>query len=158
MLHLKKWRKYLLDGQRWKYFRNNNFSHNTLSIDHKIQYANGEAFVCEEHTDAKQPSVKLDMTTLYKDQASSVFRTFKLLNDYTIEITDEVDLLSPQSIVSWIASTKAQVEVKENRVHLTHEGKHFYMEIIAPAGATFKTYPAKNTYKGEYPIEGYNML
>ena len=29
---------------------------------------------------------------------------------------------------------------------------------IAPAGATFKTYPAKNTYKGEYPIEGYNML
>lgn len=146
------------DGQRWKYFRNNNFSHNTLSIDHKIQYANGEAFVCEEHTDAKQPSVKLDMTTLYKDQASSVFRTFKLLNDYTIEITDEVDLLSPQSIVSWIASTKAQVEVKENRVRLTHEGKHFYMEIIAPAGATFKTYPAKNTYKGEYPIEGYNML
>lgn len=146
------------NGQRWKYFRNNNFSHNTLSIDHKIQYANGEAFVCEEHTDAKQPSVKLDMTTLYKDQASSVFRTFKLLNDYTIEITDEVDLLSPQSIVSWIASTKAQVEVKENRVHLTHEGKHFYMEIIAPAGATFKTYPAKNTYKGEYPIDGYNML
>lgn len=96
-----------------------------MSIDHKIQYANGEAFVCEEHTDAKQPSVKLDMTTLYKDQASSVFRTFKLLNDYTIEITDEVDLLSPQSIVSWIASTKAQVEVKENRVRLTHEGKHF---------------------------------
>ena len=146
------------DGQRWKYFRNNNFSHNTLSIDHKMHYANGEAFVCEEHTDAKQPSVKLDMTTLYKDQASSVFRTFKLLNDYTIEIMDEVDLLSPQSIVSWIASTKAQVEVKENRVRLTHEGKHFYMEIIAPAGATFKTYPAKNTYKGEYPIEGYNML
>ncbi len=39
--------------------------------------------------DAKQPSVKLDMTTLYKDQASSVFRTFKLLNDYTIEIIDK---------------------------------------------------------------------
>jgi hypothetical protein len=146
------------DGQRWKYFRNNNLSHNTLSIDHKIQYANGEAFVCEEHPEAKQPSAKLDMTTLYKDQASSVFRTFKLLNDYTIEITDEVELLSPQSIISWISSTKAQVEVEGNRVHLTRDGKHFYMEIIAPVGAVFKTYPAKNTYKGEYPIEGYNML
>ena len=146
------------DGQRWKYFRNNNLSHNTLSIDHKIQYANGEAFVCEEHPEAKQPSAKLDMTTLYKDQASSVFRTFKLLNDYTIEITDEVELLSPQSIISWISSTKAQVEVEGNRVHLTRDGKHFYMEIIAPVGAVFQTYPAKNTYKGEYPIEGYNML
>lgn len=146
------------DGQRWKYFRNNNFSHNTLSIDHQIQYANGEAFVCEEHTDAKQPSVKLDMTTLYKDQASSVFRTFTLLNDRTMEVADEVELLSPQSIVSWIVSTKAKVEVDGNRAHLTQDGKHFYLEIIAPTGATFKTYPAKNTYKGEYPIEGFYTL
>lgn len=146
------------DGQRWKYFRNNNFSHNTLSIDHKIQYANGEAFVCEEHPDAKQPSVKLDMTTLYKDQASAVFRTFTLLDDCTMEVADEVELCDRQSVVSWIASTKAQVEVEGNRAHLMQEGKHFYMEIVAPAGAVFKTYPAKNTYKGEYPIVGYNML
>ena len=69
-----------------------------------------------------------------------------------------MELLSPQSIISWISSTKAQVEVEGNRVHLTRDGKHFYMEIIAPVGAVFKTYPAKNTYKGEYPIEGYNML
>lgn len=146
------------DGQRWKYFRNNNFSHNTLSIDHKIQYANGEAFVREEYPDVKQPLAKLDMTTLYKNQASSVFRTFKLLNDFTIEVTDEVDLFNPQSVVSWISSTKARVEVEGNRAHLMQDGKHFYMEIIAPIGATFKTYLAKNTYKGEYPIEGYNML
>lgn len=146
------------NGKRWQYFRNNNFSHNTLSIDHKIQYANGEAFVCEEHFDKKQPSVKLDMTTLYKDQASTVFRTFTLLNDRTIEVSDEVELINPRSIVSWISSTKAQVEVTGNRAHLIRDGKHFYMEIIAPVGATFKTYPAKNTYKGEYPIVGYNML
>lgn len=146
------------NGKRWQYFRNNNFSHNTLSIDHKIQYANGEAFVCEEHFDKKQPSVKLDMTTLYKDQASTVFRTFTLLNDRTIEVSDEVELINPRSIVSWISSTKAQVEVTGNRAHLIRDGKHFYMEIIAPVGATFKTYLAKNTYKGEYPIVGYNML
>lgn len=146
------------NGKRWQYFRNNNFSHNTLSIDHKIQYANGEAFVCEEHFDKKQPSVKLDMTTLYKDQASTVFRTFTLLNDRTIEVSDEVELINPRSIVSWISSTKAQVEVTGNRAHLIRDGKHFYMEIIAPVGSTFKTYPAKNTYKGEYPIVGYNML
>lgn len=39
---------YKPNGQRWKYFRNNNLSHNTISIDHQIQYAAGEAFVCEE--------------------------------------------------------------------------------------------------------------
>jgi len=76
----------------------------------------------------------------------------------TIEITDEVELLSPQSVVSWISSTKAQVEVEGNRAHLTQDGKHFYMEIISPIGATFKTYMAKNTYENEYPIKGYSML
>ena len=28
---------YKPDGQRWTYFRNSNFSHNTLSIDHRLQ-------------------------------------------------------------------------------------------------------------------------
>lgn len=42
--------------------------------------------------------------------------------------------------------------------YLMRDGKHFYMQIIAPAGAVFKTYPAKNTYKGEKPIEGITML
>ncbi len=32
---------YKPDGQRWTYFRNSNFSHNTLSIDHKLQNSAG---------------------------------------------------------------------------------------------------------------------
>lgn len=146
------------DGQRWKYFRNNNLSHNTLSIDHKIQYSAGKAFVCEERPDAPQPYARLDMSAVYKDQATSVFRKFTLLDDCTMEVEDEMELVIPQSVVSWIAITQAEVEINSNKLHLTKNGKHFYMEILAPAGATFKTYPAKNTYEGEYPIIGFNMI
>lgn len=147
-----------VNGERWKYFRNSNLSHNTLSIDHQLQHAAGKAFVCEERPDARQPSAKLDMTTLYKDQATSVFRKFTLVNDCTIEVEDEVELVNPESVVSWIAATKADVKIKGNRLHLTRNGKHFYMEIVSPLGATFKTYPAKNKFKGEYPISGINMI
>lgn len=145
-------------GQRWKYFRNNNLSHNTISIDHKIQYSAGKAFVCEERPDAPQPSAKLDMSTLYKDQATSVFRKFTLQDDRTMEVEDEVELINPKSVVSWIAATKAEVEVNGSKAHLTQNGKHFYMEILSPIGAAFKTYPAKNTYDGEYPIEDITMI
>lgn len=145
-------------GQRWKYFRNSNLSHNTLSIDHKIQHASGEAFVCEERPDAERPYARLDMTSLYRDQASSVFRKFTLLDDYTMEVEDEVRLLDARSVVSWTAITKASVEVDGNKLHLTHHGKHFYMEILSPSSASFKTYPAVNTCGSEYPIHGFNMI
>ena len=145
-------------GQRWKYFRNNNFSHNVINIDHGLQYAAGHAFVCEEHPEAKQPSAKLDLCEVYKEKAKSAYRKFTLLDDRTMEVTDEVELLDANSKVSWVAGTKAQVEVKGNKAHLTRNGKHFYMQIVAPAGAVFKTYPAKNTHQGEKLIEGITML
>ena len=145
-------------GQRWKYFRNNNFSHNVINIDHSLQYANGHAFVCEEHPEAKQPSVKLNLCEVYKEKAKSVYRKFTMLNSHTMEIEDEVKLLDAGSKVSWVAGTKANVEVNGNKAHFMRNGKHFYMQITAPAGAVFKTYPAKNTYKGEKPIEGITML
>ena len=81
-----------------------------------------------------------------------------MLNSHTMEIEDEVKLLDAGSKVSWVAGTKANVEVNGNKAHFMRNGKHFYMQITAPAGAVFKTYPAKNTYKGEKPIEGITML
>lgn len=146
------------NGERWKYFRNSNLSHNTISIDHQIQHSLGEAFVCEEKTDSPQFYAKLDMTSLYKDQAKSVFRKFTLIDDRTIEISDNVDLVNPHSIVSWISITKADVKIAGNKAYLTRNGKHFCMEIISPANASFKTYPAKNTFKGEYPIVGITVI
>lgn len=145
-------------GQRWKYFRNNNFSHNVINIDHGLQYANGHAFVCEEHPGDEQPFAKLNLCEVYKERAKSVYRKFTLLNNHTMEVEDEVELLDTGSRVSWVAATKADVKVNGAKAHFMRNGKHFYMRIVAPAGAVFKTYPAKNTYKGEKPIEGITML
>lgn len=145
-------------GERWKYFRNNNLSHNTLSINHQIQHSAGEAFVCEEKPNAPQPSARLNMTSLYKDQATSVFRKFTLVDDRTMEIEDDLELIDPHSIVSWVIATKADVQAKGRKARLTRNGKHFYLEILSPANATFKTYRAGNTFKGEKPIVGIHML
>lgn len=145
-------------GERWKYFRNNNLSHNTISIDHQLQYAAGEAFVCEEKTDIAQPYVKLDMTSLYKDLAEYAFRTFTLIDDQTMEVKDDVQLTDTQSEVSWSIITKADIQIKGNKVCLKRDGKRFYMEIVSPAGAVFQKAQAKNIYKGEKPIKGITIL
>lgn len=145
-------------GDRWKYFRNNNFSHNTLNIDRQPQYANGKAFVCEENTRTAHPYARLDLSEVYKVQAHKAFRKFTLINDHTIEVEDEVELRNTSSTVFWTAATKADVTINGSVAQLQKDGKVFYFRILSPEGATFHTYPAYNTYPGEKTIKGITML
>ena len=145
-------------GDRWKYFRNNNFSHNTLNIDRQPQYANGKAFVCEENTHTAQPYARLDLSEIYKVQAHKALRKFTLVNDHTIEVEDEVALRNTSSTVFWTAATKADVTINGSVAQLQKDGKVFYFRILSPEGATFHTYPAYNTYPGEKPIKGITIL
>ncbi len=145
-------------GDRWKYFRNNNFSHNTLNIDRQPQYANGKAFVCEENTRTAHPYARLNLSEVYKVQAHKAFRKFTLINDHTIEVEDEVEVRNTSSTVFWTAATKADVTINGSVAQLQKDEKVFYFRILSPEGATFHTYPAYNTYPGEKPIKGITML
>ncbi len=145
-------------GQRWDYLRNNNFSHNTLNIDHELQYSYGEAFVSEYDTNAAQPFARLDMTKLYKDQAKQVTRTFTMKDDFTMETEDAIELINPSSTAYWRAITDAQVEINGNKLHLTQDGKHFYMEIIAPKNATFQSFPATPKFESEKKNPGTQII
>lgn len=145
-------------GDRWKYFRNNNFSHNTLNIDRQPQYANGKAFVCEENTHTAHPYARLDLSEIYKVQAHKAFRKFTLINNHTIEVEDEVEVRNTSSTVFWTAATKADVTINGSVAQLQKDGKVFYFRILSPERATFHTYPAYNTYPGEKPIKGITML
>lgn len=145
-------------GDRWKYFRNNNFSHNTLNIDRQPQYANGKAFVCEENTRTAHPYARLNLSEVYKVQAHKAFRKFTLINDHTIEVEDEVEVRNTSSTVFWTAATKADVTINGSVAQLQKDGKVFYFRILSPEGATFHTYPAYNTYPGEKPIKGITMF
>lgn len=136
-------------GQRWDYLRNNNFSHNTLNIDHELQYSYGEAFVSTYDANASQPYATLDMTKLYQEQAKQVTRTFIMKDDFTMETEDAIELINPNSTAYWRAITQAQVEINGNKLHLTQNGKHFYMEIVSPKNATFQTFPATPKFEAE---------
>lgn len=149
---------YKQGGERWKYFRNNNLSHNTISIDRKYQHAQGKAFVCEEQLNADTPFAKLDLSSLYREQATAVSRKFSLINSHCIEIEDKIHLINPQSTISWIMATKASIRIDGKKAYLTRNGKEFCIEILSPSGASFKTYPAKNNFDAEYPVTGINML
>lgn len=149
---------YTPKGKRWDYFRNTNMAHNTINIDHKNQHSGGKAYIIKHKTSKSKPFVTLDLTSLYKDQATNVTRTFTLKNDYTMETKDCIELSNPQSTAYWRAITHAKVEINKNRLHLEKDGKHFYMKITSPQDATFVSFPATPNTDAERPITNTSII
>ncbi len=149
---------YKPDGQRWTYFRNSNFSHNTLSIDHKLQNSAGTGEIDRLDDRAAQPFVTMNMSTAYAGQSRFVYRTFRMLDDTRILVTDSVGLQSPSQSVQWSVITSADVECKGNTAVLRKDGKSFSLKIASPTNASFTTKAAKKGTEAEKPIEGYTVL
>ena len=149
---------YKPDGQRWTYFRNSNFSHNTLSIDHKLQNSAGTGEIDRLDDRAAQPFVTMNMSTAYAGQSRFVYRTFRMLDDNRILVTDSVGLQSPSQSVQWSVITSADVECKGNTAVLRKDGKSFSLKIASPTNASFTTKAAKRGTEAEKPIEGYTVL
>ena len=146
------------DGQRWAYFRNTNFSHNTLTIDGKIQYSRGSAIVTNYDATAAQPYATIDMTPVYQDQATSVHRTFCMQDDVTVMVKDSVVLCSPEQKIQWTLITRADVQCNGNVATLSKDGHTFYVKITSPVNANFTSSPAETSLKGERPVNGFNIL
>ena len=149
---------YKPDGQRWTYFRNSNFSHNTLSIDHKLQNSAGTGEIDRLDDRAAQPFVTMNMSTAYAGQSRFVYRTFRMLDDTRILVTDSVGLQSPSQSVQWSVITSADVQCKGNTAVLRKDGKSFSLKIASPTNASFTTKAAKRGTEAEKPIEGYTVL
>ena len=145
-------------GQRWKYFRYNNFSHNTLSIDNHLQYSAGKGKIMKYDENAAQAFGIIDMTATYVNLASKVYRGFKLLSDNLMLVQDEICLAPGSKLVEWTTITTAAVTVNGNTATLQKDGKSFYLKIIAPAGATFTTTEAMANSSDESPVTGYSLI
>lgn len=149
---------YKPDGMRWKYFRNTNFSHNTLSIDRRIQYSYGAGEIGSYDTNTDKPYVTMDLSPMYREQASSVFRTFCMLDDKSISITDSIKLQSSGQTVRWTMITGANIRNFGKTILLTKDGKSFLIGIEQPSNAKFSVEEAKAYSDKEKPVEGYRLI
>jgi len=129
-----------------------------LSIDNKIQYSAGNAHVTAYDNNTAQPYATIDMSALYNGQAKSVHRTFCLVSDTKMTITDRVELLSPSQTLQWSMITGADVACNGNVATLSKDGKRFFLKIISPISATFASKEAKTYTEAEKPLTGYRLL
>lgn len=150
--------EYEQEGRRWNYVRNSNLSHNTVSIDRQLHRAAGHAGLSGWEAEAGAPWARLDMGEMLAPLATRAQRTFCLTDDCTLEVTDEADIADPSMSLCWQAGTPAQVTVSGPTAYLQFADKEFWMQIMEPAGATFRTFPLTVATSAEKPLEGVTMM
>ena len=140
---------YRQNSDRWRVFRLNNFSHNTLTIGKQLHRVNGAARIIEFH-ETPNPSATLDLSPVFAGQATRVLRRFQLDANRTVSIRDQVTGLAAGTDVRWAMVTKAKVELAGDRATLRQSGKALHVNLLSPEGATFSVTPA------DPPDDGFN--
>ena len=122
------------DSDRWRVFRLNNFSHNTLTLGGQLHSAKADARIISFNAN----SATVNLTAIFGGQAGSVLRHFHVSDDRRVDIRDDIATASPGLTVRWQMVTHAKISADQNTATLRLAGKSLTAKIISPAGATFE--------------------
>jgi hypothetical protein len=143
------------NSDRWRVFRLNNYSHNTLTLGNQLHNMRGDARI----TNFKTNSATVDLSRIFRGQASNVTRQFFVGPDRSVRIHDEIFGASPGLAVRWQMVTAAKIKTKKDQATLRSNGKILTAKILSPAGAQFTTASAQPPNDGvNEPNPGYKML
>lgn len=122
-------------SDRWRIFRLNNFSHNTLVIDDRLQLVKGHGRFVRFSDDPAAPGSIQDLTEVYPQAARRILRGIRLLPAGAVLIQDELE--SPRArFIRWQMLTRAAVHrVSDTLLVLKAGGSQLQLEILDPPGA-----------------------
>jgi Heparinase II/III-like protein len=129
------------NSQRWEVFRYNNFAHNTLTIDGKLQQVSGYALIKSFSANPLMMNAIIDLTSIYADQIKSAFRGIAIVDKHYVTIRDELETLANETIIRWTMVTSADVKITgNNTAELTKDGKRLILKVMEPAKIKMKTW------------------
>jgi hypothetical protein len=125
-------------SKRWTYYRCNSHSHNVPMINNKDQLAGAEAAIISHSENVKEPHITFDLTRAYSDDAYSVTREIKIINNRkAVQVTDIFNL-KEQSDIYWGMTTPAFIQILDNgEALLSMKGKFLKARIVSPSGLSF---------------------
>jgi hypothetical protein len=130
-------------SRRWTYFRLNNLSHNTLTLDGENQAIDAAAPIVRFRPARGSAAgfAVADLTAAYRSKARSARRGVMVKNEEVL-IQDELDL-SAGTTVQWNLFTHAKIEIGEGAAaNLLQDGVRVKARVLSPEGARFTAAPA----------------
>jgi hypothetical protein len=126
-------------GSRWKYYRLNNWSHNTLVLNGHLQDAMAETMISRNRLSNSSPFAIADLSAAYSRDAQSLYRGVALLENCGVLIQDEITWRAgtEERTVRWQMMTDAEITLAGAEATLTKSGKCLRARILSPQGARF---------------------
>lgn len=132
------------DGDRWRVYRLNNFSHSTLTLGGQLHRVNGDARIVEFTTN----SATVNLTEFFAGQAESVLRHFKVEVDRSVVVRDEICGAKPGLSVRWQMVTQAEIHRDGPRAKLASGQRVLGAKLLAPTGGHFEVRSAQPPHDG----------
>lgn len=129
------------ESDRWKIFRFGPESHNILRIDGQLQLAANKAEIirCTEN------SADVDLTPVYRNQVKRLVRSFRLLPDRSVEITDRLEGGKPGATVRWqMLIQGSRAEVRGRQLLLANGDKRLQAEVFSPEEGRWSVTDTRN--------------
>lgn len=129
------------NSDRWKIFRLNNRSHNTLTLDGALHKVDGFAPIIQHRGGPDRPHTVVDLTAVFDGRAARAQRGCRMESPQRIRLQDELDGLAPGLNVRWNMVTRTTVTVVNRTAQLRSHDKTLLATLVEPAGAKWKVLP-----------------
>lgn len=145
-------------GTRWRYFRLNNFSHNTITPGKALQkYGSIAPITAFASTPARAFAIT-NLTAVYPDAATKIERGIALLDRARVLVQDEFMQSTAGTPLQWTMATEGQIELAAGGVTISREGRTLRVEVLSPANAAIRVGSALPPTEAENPNKGFSLL
>jgi len=147
------------DSQRWQVFRYNNFVHNTLTIDGKLQIVSGFAPIYRHSDSPGFMHAQVDMTDVYQGQAAKARRGVGIVDQKYVVVRDELETGAAETTVRWTLLTAADVKITgPNSAELSLKGRKLLLQVREPAKVTMRTWSTEPPHDYDAPNPGTTLI
>jgi hypothetical protein len=147
------------NGDRWKVFRLNNFSHNTLTLDNQLHHVKGNAPIAHFFDNKDGVGAIVDLTEVLGQGVRKAARGFVYRPNQHVSIVDELEGVRPGANIRWTMATGAKISIDGTTATLRQNGRQLRIELNASDPARFEVASADLSADGfNAPNPGVQLL
>ncbi|MDQ8197430.1 heparinase II/III family protein [Pelagicoccus enzymogenes] len=120
------------DSARWGLISKNNFGHSALTVNDAWHLVEGMVEI--EAFDPEGRRARLDLTPLFGENVVRASRTFRVLDDRSVEIRDRIEVNESTRRIRWQMTTQSDLLETEEGLLLQQDGESLRLTVVAPEG------------------------
>jgi hypothetical protein len=129
------------NSDRWRVFRYNNFSHNTLTVNNQLQQVEESGSILRSSDSDNFCYTIVDITPVYGKQLEQVIRGISIINNSYVIVRDELINGDQTSRIKWNMLTQKNIQIMDSKkAVIRKDGKSLIFKVISPENVSINTY------------------